>query len=93
MNTEHPSSPLPGRLPTVYIPHGGGPCFFMDWNPPHAWDKTAAYLRGDRGVFTRRAVRLREPTRNHCRPAPDRRRQHHRQPRRARPQVPARRGS
>jgi aromatic ring-opening dioxygenase catalytic subunit (LigB family) len=32
-------------MPTVYIPHGGGPCFFMDWNPPHAWDKTAAYLR------------------------------------------------
>ncbi|WP_374429803.1 DODA-type extradiol aromatic ring-opening family dioxygenase [Ideonella dechloratans] len=46
MNTEHPASTSPGRLPTVYIPHGGGPCFFMDWNPPHAWDKTAAYLRG-----------------------------------------------
>ena len=22
------------RMPTVFIPHGGGPCFFMDWNPP-----------------------------------------------------------
>jgi hypothetical protein len=21
------------KLPTLYIPHGGGPCFFMDWNP------------------------------------------------------------
>jgi aromatic ring-opening dioxygenase catalytic subunit (LigB family) len=31
-------------LPTLYIPHGGGPCFFMDWNPPHAWDKLAAWL-------------------------------------------------
>jgi aromatic ring-opening dioxygenase catalytic subunit (LigB family) len=31
-------------LPTLYIPHGGGPCFFMDWNPPHTWDKLAAWL-------------------------------------------------
>ncbi|HQQ71384.1 MAG TPA: class III extradiol ring-cleavage dioxygenase, partial [Alicycliphilus sp.] len=34
------------RMPTLYIPHGAGPCFFMDWNPADAWDKTAAYLRG-----------------------------------------------
>ncbi|MCU1298013.1 MAG: dioxygenase [Acidobacteriaceae bacterium] len=33
-------------LPTLYIPHGGGPCFFMDWNPPGTWDKMAAWLRG-----------------------------------------------
>jgi len=33
-------------MPTLYIPHGGGPCFFMDWNPPHAWDRMAAFLRG-----------------------------------------------
>ena len=33
------------KLPTVYIPHGGGPCFFMDWNPPDEWDEMAAYLR------------------------------------------------
>lgn len=33
------------RMPAFYIPHGGGPCFFMDWNPPHAWDKTAEFLR------------------------------------------------
>jgi len=19
------------RMPTIYLPHGGGPCFFMDW--------------------------------------------------------------
>jgi aromatic ring-opening dioxygenase catalytic subunit (LigB family) len=31
-------------LPTLYIPHGGGPCFFMDWNPPHIWDKLKAWL-------------------------------------------------
>lgn len=33
------------RMPTVYIPHGGGPCFFMEWDPPHEWDRMAAYLR------------------------------------------------
>ncbi len=26
------------RMPTAYITHGGGPCFFMDWDPPDAWD-------------------------------------------------------
>lgn len=35
----------PERLPTLFIPHGGGPCFFMDWNPPHAWDRMADWLR------------------------------------------------
>ncbi|MEO7755374.1 MAG: class III extradiol ring-cleavage dioxygenase, partial [Dokdonella sp.] len=36
------------RLPALYIPHGGGPCFFMDppANAPHLWDGMAAYLRG-----------------------------------------------
>jgi aromatic ring-opening dioxygenase catalytic subunit (LigB family) len=37
------------RQPTLYIPHGGGPCFFMDpmpGLPPGYWDGMAAYLRG-----------------------------------------------
>ncbi len=37
------------RLPTLYIPHGGGPCFFMPPTPMFpagTWDKLAAYLRG-----------------------------------------------
>ncbi len=36
------------RLPTLYIPHGGGPCFFVDPPPsdPHMWEGLAAYLRG-----------------------------------------------
>ena len=36
------------RLPTLFIPHGGGPCFFMDppADSPHKWDGLAAYLRG-----------------------------------------------
>lgn len=35
--------------PTLYIPHGGGPCFFMEPMPgaaPDLWDRMAAYLRG-----------------------------------------------
>jgi aromatic ring-opening dioxygenase catalytic subunit (LigB family) len=37
------------RQPTLFIPHGGGPCFFMEARPPmprDLWDKLAAYLRG-----------------------------------------------
>jgi aromatic ring-opening dioxygenase catalytic subunit (LigB family) len=33
------------RLPTLYIPHGGGPCFFMNWDPPDTWHRMAEYLR------------------------------------------------
>ncbi len=35
------------RLPTVFIPHGGGPCFFMDWTmgPADTWDDLADFLR------------------------------------------------
>ena len=32
-------------LPTVYLPHGGGPCFFMDWTPADMWDAMGAYLK------------------------------------------------
>ncbi len=37
-----------GRLPTLFIPHGGGPCFFMEdgIGPKGTWDRMAAYLRG-----------------------------------------------
>jgi len=36
-------------LPTLYIPHGGGPCFFMEMPPgvpADTWHGMAAYLRG-----------------------------------------------
>ncbi|MBA1279224.1 MULTISPECIES: DODA-type extradiol aromatic ring-opening family dioxygenase [Pseudomonadaceae] len=33
------------RMPTLFVPHGAGPCFFMDWNPSHAWDATAKFLK------------------------------------------------
>ena len=34
-------------FPTLYIPHGGGPCFFMDWTmgPADTWDKMENWLR------------------------------------------------
>jgi aromatic ring-opening dioxygenase catalytic subunit (LigB family) len=34
------------RQPVVFLPHGGGPCFFMDWTwgPADTWNKTRAFL-------------------------------------------------
>ena len=34
------------RIPAYYIPHGGGPCFFMDWEPPETWAKLATWMQG-----------------------------------------------
>lgn len=35
------------KMPTIYLPHGGGPCFFMKegMGPPGTWDGMAKYLR------------------------------------------------
>lgn len=35
------------RMPVLFIPHGGGPCFFMDWTmgPRDTWDRLADWLR------------------------------------------------
>nr|WP_067298339.1 class III extradiol ring-cleavage dioxygenase [Marinobacterium profundum] len=35
----------PPRLPSIFIPHGAGPCFFMDWPPAGTWDHMEAWLR------------------------------------------------
>jgi aromatic ring-opening dioxygenase catalytic subunit (LigB family) len=32
------------RMPVMFIFHGGGPCFFMQWDPPQAWDSLRADL-------------------------------------------------
>jgi len=37
---------MPPRQPTVFIPHGGGPCFFMEWDPPDTWNGMRAFLSG-----------------------------------------------
>lgn len=33
------------RQPTLFIPHGAGPCFFMDWNPADAWVGMGNFLK------------------------------------------------
>ncbi|HEY0147191.1 MAG TPA: class III extradiol ring-cleavage dioxygenase [Methylovirgula sp.] len=39
--------------PTLFIPHGGGPCFFMD-DPQQLWTRMGAYLRGIPDALGRR---------------------------------------
>lgn len=36
---------MSATFPTIFLPHGGGPCFFMDWDPPDTWERMAAFLR------------------------------------------------
>jgi aromatic ring-opening dioxygenase catalytic subunit (LigB family) len=38
----------PKRQPAIFIPHGGGPCFFMDWTwgPADTWEPTRRFLEG-----------------------------------------------
>src|SRR5579872_230009 len=45
---------VPARMPCLFVPHGGGPCFFMDAPPPFSpatWRKMADYLRGVRAAI------------------------------------------
>lgn len=42
------------RQPTLFIPHGGGPCFFMDWNPPDEWDRHRQFLQDLPGTLPER---------------------------------------
>jgi aromatic ring-opening dioxygenase catalytic subunit (LigB family) len=36
------------RQPAIFLPHGGGPCFFMDWTwgPADTWHATERFLTG-----------------------------------------------
>ncbi len=36
------------KMPTLFIPHGAGPCFFMEWTmgPKDSWERLASWLRG-----------------------------------------------
>jgi len=40
------AAPSSDHLPTVFVPHGGGPCFFMDWTmgPANTWERLADFL-------------------------------------------------
>lgn len=40
------SSAAPALQPVLFIPHGGGPCFFMDWSPADTWNGMAEFLKG-----------------------------------------------
>ena len=37
--------------PALYIPHGGGPCFFMEWDPPGMWKAMESWLRALGGTL------------------------------------------
>jgi aromatic ring-opening dioxygenase catalytic subunit (LigB family) len=38
------TNPASVRMPTFFLPHGGGPCFFMDWTPPDTWTRLRIFL-------------------------------------------------
>jgi aromatic ring-opening dioxygenase catalytic subunit (LigB family) len=37
---------MTSRMPALYLPHGAGPCFFMDWSPSGTWNALGDWLRG-----------------------------------------------
>lgn len=41
------------RMPTLYLPHGGGPCFFMEWTmgPADTWNRMGDWLRSIGGTL------------------------------------------
>jgi aromatic ring-opening dioxygenase catalytic subunit (LigB family) len=48
-NSLQPTSENSGayKMPALFIPHGGGPCFFMDWTmgPPDTWTEMGEWLK------------------------------------------------
>ena len=42
------------RMPVLCVPHGAGPCFFMDWSPADTWTPLGAYLKGIAATLPRR---------------------------------------
>lgn len=42
------------RMPTWFIPHGAGPCFFMEWQPADAWHPMADFLKRAASTLPRR---------------------------------------
>ncbi|GAB4175412.1 MAG: hypothetical protein Fur0039_17970 [Rhodocyclaceae bacterium] len=65
------------RRPAPFIPHGGGPFFFMDRDPPDTWARHRAFLVGwhpassDHRKYAIEALRVAanpcEPDRKACR--------------------------
>ena len=50
----HASAGRKERMPALFIPHGAGPCFFMDWSPPDTWTRMASFLKGLRDTLPAR---------------------------------------
>lgn len=48
------------RQPSIFLPHGGGPCFFMDWTwgPADTWHATQRFLEGVAGSLPERPKAL-----------------------------------
>jgi aromatic ring-opening dioxygenase catalytic subunit (LigB family) len=48
MEDNQPMPTNPQRQPVIFLPHGGGPCFFMDWTwgPADTWARTQRFLEG-----------------------------------------------
>jgi len=48
MTLENPCNAPASRQPVIFLPHGGGPCFFMDWTwgPADTWARTQRFLEG-----------------------------------------------
>lgn len=55
VGNERPQGPG-ARQPSLFIPHGGGPCFFMNWTmgPADTWDKTRSFLERLGGTLPER---------------------------------------
>lgn len=43
------------RQPVLFLPHGGGPCFFMDWP---GWENMEAYLRNIASTLPQRPTAI-----------------------------------
>ncbi len=58
--SEISAAPTRDRLPVLYLPHGGGPCFYMDWTmgPADTWDRMATWLRSIPATLPRRPAAL-----------------------------------
>ena len=50
-HSKGPPAAQGARMPVLFVPHGAGPCFFMDWNPADTWDHMAAFLKGVAGTL------------------------------------------
>ena len=59
MSDQLSTSPSPAsRMPTIFVPHGAGPCFFMDWSPRDAWTKMGQYLQGVAATLPRQPTAI-----------------------------------